>query len=177
MMVMTARTKMNVTALTTWASSLLEVEVLLTWQIRMEGISIKVHLDVLLGHHRDAIHGLVNATENRIHEELWVLKWLIIYKSISIAKIKLKIVVLLIRMTTLSSSARVTICLMSVSVMLVLGVLVILRLVLRLVLGRSSLSLASIILLLLSSAISLLIIGLSLGPLESWLELFLIFFI
>jgi hypothetical protein len=72
----------------------------------MEGVSIEVHLDVLLGHHlRYAVHSLVYVAENRIHKECWILEWLIIYKSISIAKVKLKIIVLLIRMTTLPSSS------------------------------------------------------------------------
>jgi hypothetical protein len=68
LMMMAAGAEVDVAALASGAAPLLEVEVATTssWYVSVEGVSIEIHLDILLlGHHlRDAIHGLVHAAEN-----------------------------------------------------------------------------------------------------------------
>jgi hypothetical protein len=67
LLVMVAATaKVDVAALASGAAPLLEVEVLLTtWYVSVEGISVEVHLDVLLGHHLwYTVHGLVHTAKH-----------------------------------------------------------------------------------------------------------------
>jgi len=114
----------------TCGSSLLEVEVHSScWHLRVERVSVEIHLNVVGGHHLgNGAHHLVDIAKDRVYELLGITNvGVTIHKCISLPKVKLEVVVLLLLLLLLLLSSLI--CMSSMVSLLVRVVLLLVMMV------------------------------------------------